>query len=57
MPHAIDDVKNVYRMMSKHLYNLEVELTQKYFLLKIPYLVVLGGIFLAELLFVSRSFT
>ncbi len=56
MSHAIEDVENVYRMMSKHIYNLGVVLTRKYFLLRISYSIFLGGIILTGLLFVSRSF-
>jgi hypothetical protein len=56
MSHAIEDVENVYRMMSKHIYNLGIVLTRKYFLLRISYSVFLGGIVITGLLFVSRSF-
>ena len=54
--HAIEDVKSVYRMMSKHIYNLGVVLARKYLLLRISYSIFLGGIVLTGLLFVSRSF-
>ena len=56
MSHAIEDVENVYRMMSKHIYNLGIVLTRKYFLLRVSYSIFLGGIVLTGLLFVSRSF-
>jgi len=56
MAKTIEDVDNVYRMMSKHIFNLGVVLSRKYFLLRISYLVFLGGIILTGLLFISRSF-
>jgi hypothetical protein len=56
MSHTIEDVENVYRMMSKHIYNLGVILSRKYYLLRISYAVFLGGIILTGLLFVSRTF-
>jgi len=56
MLHAIEDTENVYRMMSKHIYNLGIVLTRKYFLLRISYSIFLGGIVLTGLLFISRSF-
>lgn len=46
MSHAIEDVDNVYRMMSKHIYNLGVVLTRKYYLLRISYSIFLGGMVL-----------
>jgi hypothetical protein len=56
MSNAIEDVDNVYRMMSKHIYNLGIVLTRKYFLLRVSYSVFLGGIIITGLLFVSRTF-
>lgn len=52
---TIEDVEGVYRMMSKHIYNMGVVLSRKYFLLRISYSVFLGGIILTGFLFVSRS--
>lgn len=56
MSHVIEDINKIYRMMSKHLYNLGVVLTRKYFLLRISYSIFLGGIILTGLLFISRNF-
>lgn len=56
MSHVIEDIDKIYRMMSKHLYNLGVVLTRKYFLLRISYSIFLGGIILTGLLFISRNF-
>ncbi len=56
MSNTIEDVENVYRMMSKHIYNLGVVLSRKYYLLRISYSVFLGGIILTGFLFVSRTF-
>jgi len=53
---TIENTENIYRMMSKHIYNLGIVLSRKYFLLRISYLVFLGGIILTGLLFISRSF-
>jgi hypothetical protein len=53
---TIEDTENIYRMMSKHIYNLGVVLARKYALLRISYLIFLGGIVLTGLLFVLRSF-
>lgn len=52
---AIEDTDGIYRIMSKHIYNLGVVLSRKYFLLRISYLIFLGGIILIGLLFVGRS--
>ncbi len=52
---TIEDVEGVYRMMSKHIYNMGVVLSRKYFLLRISYSVFLGGIILTGFLFISRS--
>ncbi len=56
MSHVIEDIDQVYRMMSKHIYNLGVVLTRKYFLLRVSYSIFLGGIVLTGLLFVSKNF-
>ena len=56
MAKTIEDIDDVYRMMSKHIYNLGVVLSRKYFLLRISYSIFLGGIILTGLLFISRSF-
>ena len=56
MAHTISDIDNVYNMMSKHIYNLGVVLSRKYFLLRISYSIFLGGIILTGLLFISKSF-
>ena len=55
MAKIIEDIDDVYRMMSKHIYNLGLVLSRKYFLLRISYSIFLGGIILIGLLFVSRS--
>ncbi len=55
MATTIEDIDNVYRMMSKHIYNLGVVLSRKYFLLRISYSIFLGGIILTGLLFISKS--
>lgn len=52
---TIEDVEAVYRMMSKHIYNMGVVLSRKYFLLRISYSIFLGGVVLIGLLFISRS--
>ncbi len=56
MYNTIEDTENIYRMMSKHIYNLGVVLARKYALLRISYLIFLGGIILTGLLFIGRSF-
>lgn len=56
MAHTISDIDNVYRMMSKHIYNLGIVLSRKYFLLRISYSIFLGGIILTGLMFISKSF-
>ncbi len=53
---TIEDTENIYRMMSKHICNLGVVLSRKYALLRISYLIFLGGIVLTGLLFIVRSF-
>ena len=55
MYQTIDDAEAIYRMMSKHIYNLGVVLARKYALLRISYLIFLGGIVLTGLLFVGRG--
>lgn len=55
MAQTIEDIDNVYRMMSKHIYNLGVVLSRKYFLLRISYSIFLGGIVLTGLLFIWRT--
>ena len=55
MSYAIDDVEIVYEMMSKHIYNMGIVLSRKYFLLRISYSIFLGGIILTGLLFISRN--
>lgn len=52
---TIEDTENIYRMMSKHIYNLGVVLSRKYFLLRISYSVFLGGIIIIGILFISRA--
>ena len=52
---TIEDIDDVYCMMSKHIYNLGVVLSRKYFLLRISYSIFLGGIILIGLMFVGRS--
>lgn len=56
MYNTIENTENIYRMMSKHIYNMGIVLSRKYFLLRISYRVFLVGIILTGLLFVSRSF-
>ena len=55
MAKTIENIDDVYRMMSKHIYNLGVVLSRKYFLLRISYSIFLGGIILTGLLFISKS--
>ena len=55
MYRTIEDTENIYRMMSKHIYNLGLVLARKYFLLRISYAIFLGGIVITGLLFISRS--
>ena len=55
MLRTIEDIEAVYRMMSKHIYNMGVVLSRKYFLLRISYSIFLGGIILIGLVFISRS--
>lgn len=55
MYNIIEDTESIYRMMSKHIYNLGVVLSRKYYLLKISYSIFLGGIIVIGLLFVSRA--
>lgn len=56
MAKTITNIDNVYTMMSKHIYNLGVVLSRKYFLLRISYSIFLGGIILIGVLFASKSF-
>jgi len=56
MYNVIEDTENIYRMMSKHIYNLGAVLSRKYSLLRISYSIFLGGIILTGLLFISRTF-
>ncbi len=56
MSRSLEDIDHIYRMMSKHIYNLGVVLSRKYFLLRISYSVFLGGIILTGLLYIWRSF-
>jgi len=55
MYRTIEDTEAIYRMMSKHIYNLGMVLARKYFLLRISYAIFLGGMVLTGLLFISRS--
>ena len=55
MYQTIEDTEKIYRMMSKHIYNLGVVLARKYALLRISYLIFLGGIVFTGLLFIGRG--
>jgi hypothetical protein len=53
---SLESTENIYRMMSKHIYNLGVVLSRKYSLLRISYSIFLGGMIFTGLLFIIRSF-
>lgn len=51
----LEDTESIYRMMSKHIYNMGIVLSRKYRLLRISYSIFLGGIILTGIFFIGRS--